>query len=416
MRTVLVIYPHWPPSNLVGVQRVRLLVNEMPDLGWNPIVLTVHEDDYEEPHAIGSEALVSKDIEVFKVRAQRPLLIAGKRLIGDIGLRAWGALRRKAFELASERDIDFVWFSLPSWYPCLFGPALHRKFQIPYAIDYQDPWVHGVAEQYKWYHRAQWTVRLARFLEPRALRRVAFLSAINRDYMAGPVTRHQRIQGLPNLEVQLGFSQRDHEAAPNDIQPPWPSDKKVILYAGAYWEQGAPLFRELLEALAQVKESNDINSDFHFAFIGTGHPRLPSLQSIIDEMALSELASEYPERIPYLNVLSLLNQSCATMVIGSTAEHYSASKVFQLLLAGKPIFAYFHPASEGREILKNCNADSYFSPYLNEDAATRKAELCNKLKELLTNPIAWTPDFEPLNRHSSASAAKKLVNTFESSL
>ena len=84
MRTVLVIYPHWPPSNLVGVQRVRLLVNEMPDLGWNPIVLTVHEDDYEEPHAIGSEALVSKDIEVFKVRAQRPLLIAGKRLIGGL--------------------------------------------------------------------------------------------------------------------------------------------------------------------------------------------------------------------------------------------------------------------------------------------------------------------------------------------
>ena len=96
--------------------------------------------------------------------------------------------------------------------------------------------------------------------------------------------------------------------------------RKVILYAGAYWEQGAPLFRELLEALAQVKESHDIDPDFHFAFIGTGHPRLPSLQSIIDELGLSEFASEYPDRIPYLNVLSLLNQSWATMVIGSTAR------------------------------------------------------------------------------------------------
>ena len=255
-RSVLVIYPHWPPSNLVGVHRVRLLVNEMPDLGWSPIVLTVHEDDYEEPHATGSEALVVKDIEVIKVRARKPSedcrKTAGRRH------RAAGmgsALRTKAFELAMTREIDFVWFSLPSWYPCLFGPALNRKFRIPYAMDYQDPWVHDVAAQYKWYHRAQWTVRLARFLEPRALRRVAFLSAINQDYMAGPVARHQRIQGLPNLEVQLGFSQRDHEAAPSDIQPPWPSDKKVILYAGAYWEQGAPLFRELLEALAQVKGS-----------------------------------------------------------------------------------------------------------------------------------------------------------------
>ncbi len=416
VRSVLVIYPHWPPSNLVGVHRVRLLVNEMPDLGWNPIVLTVHEDDYEEPHAIGSESLVYKDIEVVKVRARRPLKIAGKRLVGDIGLRAWGALRRKAFDLATTREIDFVWFSLPSWYPCLFGPALNRKFGIPYAIDYQDPWVHDVAAQYKWHHRAQWTVRLARFLEPRALKRAAFLSAINRDYMAGPIERHQRIQSLPNLEVQLGFSQKDHDAAPSDIQPPWPSDKKVILYAGAYWEQGAPLFRELLEALAQVNESHDIDSDFHFAFIGTGHPRLPSLQSIIDKLGLSEFASEYPDRIPYLNVLSLLNQSWATMVIGSTAAHYSASKVFQLLLAGKPILAYFHPASEGQEILKDCHAHQYFSHYLSEDATARKAELRSNLLKLLTNPVHWTPNLEPLEQHSSTSAARKLVNTFESCL
>ena len=110
-----------------------------------PIVLTVHEDDYEEPHAIGSESLVYKDIEVVKVRARRPLKIAGKRLVGDIGLRAWGALRRKAFDLATTREIDFVWFSLPSWYPCLFGPALNRKFGIPYAIlemSTVDSWVH----------------------------------------------------------------------------------------------------------------------------------------------------------------------------------------------------------------------------------------------------------------------------------
>ena len=128
------------------------------------------------------------------------------------------------------------------------------------------------------------------------------------------------------------------------------------------------------------------------------------------------MASEYPERIPYLNVLSLLNQSWATMVIGSTAPHYSASKVFQLLLAGKPILGYFHPASEGLEILQDCAADSYFSPYLSEDETARKAELRSNLLKLLAKPVDWTPNLEPLNRHSSASAARKLVNTFESCL
>ena len=416
MKTLLIIYPHWPPSNLVGVHRVRLVVNEMPDLGWHPIVLTVNEDDYEEPHALGSECLVSPDVEVIKVRAQKPLTIAGKRLVGDIGLRGWTALRRKALELASSRTIDFIWFSVPSWYPCLFGPVLHRRFGIPYAVDYQDPWVHEVAEQYGWFHRARWTHRLAQVLEPRALRNAAFLSAINQDYMAGALTRYPWIRDLPNLEVQLGFSLRDHEAAPTDILPPWPAGKRVALYAGTYWEQGAPLFRELLEALAQIQNADNLDSDLHFAFIGTGHPRLPSLQSIIEELGLTDIAQEYPERVPYLHVLSFLNQSWATMVIGSTAAHYSASKVFQLLIAGKPILAYFHPDSEGRDILEQCEADEHFSPYLSEQENERNIQLQTTIQQLLTSTGDWSPNLAPLTQHSAASAAKKLVNTFESCL
>lgn len=415
-RSVLVVYPHWPPSNLVGVHRVRLLVNEMPDLGWHPIVLTVHQDDYEEPPAPDSEVLVSSDIEVIKVRARKPLHLAGKRLVGDIGLRGWTALRRKAIELASARTIDFVWFSLPSWYPCLFGPELYRRFGIPYAIDYQDPWVHEVADQYSWFHRAHWTKRLAQVLEPRAIRHTAFLSAINHDYMAGPLTRYTRVRDLPNLEVQLGFSPRDHEAATSDIRPPWPSDKKVILYAGTYWEQGAPLFHELLEAIAKVKHDDGLDSNLHFAFIGTGHPRLPSLQSIIEELGLSDIAKEYPERVPYLHVLSFLNQAWATMVVGSTAAHYSASKVFQLLISGKPILAYFHPDSEGRDILEQCQADQHFTPYLSEQEDNRKIHLKTTLQQLLRSTDEWSPNLDPLTQHSAATAAKKLVTTFESCL
>ena len=90
--------------------------------------------------------------------------------------------------------------------------------------------------------------------------------------------------------------------------------------------------------------------------------------------------------------------------------------MFQLLLAGKPILAYFHPASEGQEILKDCHAHQYFSPYISEDATARKAELRSNLLKLLTNPVHWTPNLEPLEQHSSTSAARKLVNTFESCL
>ena len=36
---------------------------------------------------------------------------------------------------------------------------------------------------------------------------VAFLSAINEAYMAGPLIRHSHLQGKPNVAIQLGFSE-----------------------------------------------------------------------------------------------------------------------------------------------------------------------------------------------------------------
>ena len=166
---LLVIYPHWPPSNLVGVHRVRLIVNEMPDLGWNPIVLTVNPQDYEEPHAEGSQQLIIEGVEVHHVKARPVLSALGKRLVGDLGLRAWHALKQRAHELCANGVVDAIWFSLPSWYPCLMGPELHHKYGIPYAIDYQDPWVQKDLQCNPWWHRSRWTARISKWLEPFAL-------------------------------------------------------------------------------------------------------------------------------------------------------------------------------------------------------------------------------------------------------
>ena len=83
MKRILIIYPHWPPSNLVGVHRVRLIANELEALGWKPTVLTVDEHDHEEQLSAASEQLVKPGMEVIKVRARPVKKIAGKRVIGD---------------------------------------------------------------------------------------------------------------------------------------------------------------------------------------------------------------------------------------------------------------------------------------------------------------------------------------------
>ena len=99
----------------------------------------MHEEHYEEPNDTLALKLVDSSVEVVKVSAQRVGRIAGKRLIGDIGLRAFPQLKKSALNLIENRKIDCAWISIPSWYPSLIGNALHRK-RIPFGVDYQHPY------------------------------------------------------------------------------------------------------------------------------------------------------------------------------------------------------------------------------------------------------------------------------------
>lgn len=415
MKTLLIIYPHWPPSNLVGVHRVRLLVNEMPEQGWKPIVLTVDPEDYEEPHAEGSEKLIADGIEVHKVSARPVVRIFGKRAIGDLGLRAWHALKQRAHELCATGTVDAIWFSLPSWYPCLMGPELHRRHGIPYAIDFQDPWVQEGTGTNPWWHRSRWTGRAARWLEPRALRKVAFLSAINEAYMAGPLSRHSHLQGKPHVAIQLGFSERDHQIELPHVVSPWEDGERVLLYAGTYWEQGAPLFEEVLTAWKMALKSGSLPKRSRLFFIGTGHPELPSLKAHAETLGIGDHVTELPERIPFLQVQELLRRATATLVVGSTSRHYSASKVFQLLMAQRPVVAHLHPESEAGQILQTCTADAFLSHYDGRDAPLRIEDLSSKISRALQAP-EWSPDLSGLDPFHASHACARLMSAFESSL
>ena len=172
MKRMLIIHPHWPPSNTVGVHRVRLIANELYKNDWHATVLTIDEKDYEEDLSYETLKLVDSEVEVIKVRASPVRRILGKRLIGDIGLRGFRALRYRAKSILAKTSYDFIWFSLPSWYTPLMGYGLNRKFNVPFGIDYRDPWVYGLADHQRGFNRATFTVMIARMLEPLALRNI----------------------------------------------------------------------------------------------------------------------------------------------------------------------------------------------------------------------------------------------------
>ena len=415
MKRILIIYPHWPPSNLVGVHRVRLIANEMSDLGWNCTVLTVDERDYEEPGSPDSIQLIASEVEVIKVRAHSVQTLFGRRLIGDIGMRGWHALRKGAQEILSKGETDFVWFSIPSWYPSLMGTGLSKRFNVPFGIDYQDPWVYSLADHEKGLNRAFLTVTMARLLEPIALRRVRLISGISDGYLSGVRKRYSKLAKLPIVPCQLGFSPRDHEIELPHFQPPFSQGKRTFVYAGAYWAQGAPLFRLFLEALQDLNQAKRLPEDIEFLFIGTGNSALLSLTEQAKDLNLGGVFREIPERMPYLEVQQILREADGALVMGSIEAHYSASKIFQCLIAAKRTFAFFHKQSEGADILKACKADDFFTPFDPDWTAEKQHHILAEKLLAFTNATSdWNPDLQPLEKHSAKHSAQLLIQGIES--
>ena len=101
-------------------------------------------------------------------------------------------------------------------------------------------------------------------------------------------------------------------------------------------------------------------------------------------------------------------------MLGSTEAHYTASKTFQCLLAGKPLMSVLHKDSSALSFLQECKADSYSVNWTShaKDLHTNVERVLIALTQ--TEPDDWTPDLSPLEKHTATEGTKKLLKAIES--
>ena len=67
MKKIIIVAPHFPPSNLAAVHRARLFAKYLPEFGWEPIVVTIHHKYYEEKPDWDLFKTLPPDLRVEKV-------------------------------------------------------------------------------------------------------------------------------------------------------------------------------------------------------------------------------------------------------------------------------------------------------------------------------------------------------------
>ena len=365
------ISPHFPPDTSAGAHRVRLLAPYLAEHGWEPTIVSVEPSAYEGRLDPDLTHLVPDSVRVLRVPAW-PARVTRRIGIGDLGLRAYAAIRRACAELLAREPHSALFITIYPTYPALLGPPLKRRFGLPFVLDYQDPWVSawgldvggGPNGEADWKSRV--TRAMSERLEPHVVRAADALTAVSARTYEDVLGRVPDARPRALAAIPLGFDEHDLDAlarAPRPNRCFDENDGRVHLcYVGTVLPKGHEVIGSLLGGLAALRrQSPSIADRLRLHFIGTSNQRAADARSrvmpIAESLGVTDLVTETTPRLDYLDALNVQLRADALLLLGSSEPHYTPSKVFPALLARKPILAMFHSASSVLDVLRTAGID-----------------------------------------------------------
>jgi hypothetical protein len=423
MKRLALVAAHFAPSNLAAVHRARLWAQYLPELGWEPVVVTTHHRHYAEALDWDLAALCPRDLRVVATAAlpTRPV-----RVIGDIGVRGLPFHYAALAKLAQRERIDFLHVTVPSNYSALLGRMLHARHGVPYGIDYIDPWVHEWPGSERRFSKAWTSARLGELLEPWAVKDAALITGVAPLYYEAVLERNPALRGrVVTAAMPYGGSEQDFALVRAQPKPPWlfdPGDGGFhVLYAGAMLPRAFVVLERLLDAVLELRMSRpELARRLHLHFVGTGtspsDPEGYNVRPLAQARGLESVVHEHPARIPYVDVLRHLTQASAILILGSTEAHYTPSKAFQAVLAGPPVLALLHERSTAADFLARANAARVVT--LTEHALPTAEGLAQALAELMETDARTqrTVRWELLEPYSARSSARALAEALDEAL
>jgi hypothetical protein len=149
--------------------------------------------------------------------------------------------------------------------------------------------------------------------------------------------------------------------------------------------------RVLFQALTDLRAKEpQLAVRLQFNFVGTSNQPSGIGSHLVSPIANSEgvgdLVVETPQRVPFLEALSLLANSTGLLMIGSDEPHYTASKIYPGLMSGAPWLSMFHRASSAHDILSKAGGGMPFAFETPDELSALRPALCDALHRLATSP------------------------------
>ena len=431
-RRVLVVAYFFPPDSSSGTFRTLKFVKYLPQLGWEPVVLTV--DPSRERFSPKDPALLSQvpaGTHVLRTWAFSPgkwvYAVRNRYLAGDDAgqpllrmarsmfewlilfpdrcrgwfpfavLRGWRAIRK--------HRIDVIYTSAPPNTTSLVGLALHKLTGRPLVSDFRDPWIGNP------YFKSCGSLleRTARSLESSVFshsHRILNVSPHLTELASKRTTSIpvERFVTLPN-----GFDPDDCESVRVDSS----HDKFRVTYTGVFYPPRRDP-RAFLEAivLAQGKDPS-LAQDLSVALVGDTNWAATN-RDWSEERGLSKTV-QFLDYQPHSVSQTMLAESDLLLLIGSydpSERGNIPAKVFEYIAAGRPILALAHEGGL-TDLVRNSGIGRVADPTDPEAIADVLLSLHADIRA--GRPIGQRND-ELMERYNRRRQAGELAEMFESAM
>lgn len=353
MKKVLLVSPYFPPSSVAGVHRVRILANHLRQYGWEPTVLCVHERFHEQRLDHDLEKLVDCTVRIIKTKAW-PTRLSRFFRIGDLSIRGYQYMKSAIAELADNRQLDLLFISVLPGFSSRLGPWFKKKYGLPYIVDYQDPWLQSGYEQVRSGSKLWLAQKIALHSEPAVVACADHITSVSGGTNDLIKSRYPELKDEKFSAIPIGVDVNDFNAATFDCNSyDWCNQNRDVVkicYVGNVWAQGRHTLRLLFKAIRVIRaEWEKEGIKVCLVFVGSSNQVVENAEEIVKPLAAEEmiddLVYEVPERVDYLHAIGMMKVSDINLIIGSNTPHYTASKLYPLLVAGKPVFGLIHEKS-----------------------------------------------------------------------
>ncbi|MDX2128963.1 MAG: glycosyltransferase [Chloroherpetonaceae bacterium] len=173
LKKVLILAYYFPPMGLSGVQRTLKFVKYLPQFGWKPIVLTIsptayyaydetllneleglpveiHRTDTRDITKAAARASGKREFKMPAENTRRFMSMISQSFFIPDNKIGWNSFAiQKASEIIEKNgDIEVIFSTAPPFSSHLIALELRRKYQLPTAVEFRDPWVDNPSHFY----------------------------------------------------------------------------------------------------------------------------------------------------------------------------------------------------------------------------------------------------------------------------